>query len=109
MIVLAVCAAIVLLIHLALLPFFLEYRRHLFLDKLVYGVRVGIYNVLKEKFSGSLEKEYAGYLAAAVTNELFSVGPGNEIGRKFLNEHKTEVEKRLSELAQDPKLRHLKN
>ncbi len=70
-------------------------------------VKHGVYNRLKKKFNRTYKDKKSGYLAAAVTNELFSVPPVDTEGKNFLEKNRELIEKKLAEIKNDNEIRKI--
>ncbi len=70
-------------------------------------VKVGMYERLLVEYKARHEAEFAGFLAAAVTNEALSDEPSNEEGQHFLNENRALIETELRSLSHDQYLCHV--
>lgn len=77
------------------------------LQRAVDMVKVGMYQRLVLEYEARYESEFAGFLAAAVTNEAFSDKPSNEEGQLFLNENRTMIETELRRLSHNQYLCHV--
>ena len=69
------------------------------LQRAVDMVKVGMYQRLVVEYEARHESEFAGFLAAAVTNEAFSDEPSNEEGQNFLKENRALIETELRSLS----------
>jgi len=86
-----------------------ESKKKLLLDlqRAVDMVKVGMYVRLRVEYSKQYESEFAGFLAAAVSNEVFSDEPGNEEAQHFLNENKSLIETETRNLSHKQHLCHV--
>jgi hypothetical protein len=64
-------------------------------------VKMGLYARLVAKYAGRYDLNFAKFLAATVSNEVFSDPPGNEQSRGFLEQHKDIIEQELREFRKD--------
>jgi hypothetical protein len=77
------------------------------LQRSVDMVKVGMYARLLAEYEARYESEFAGLLAAAVTNMAFSDEPSNEKGQHFLNENQALIETELRSLSHNQYLCHV--
>lgn len=84
-------------------------KRELFnkMSILVDLVKVGLYKRLKAGFSKKYEDEFAGLLAGAVVNVLFSGQPTDEEGHKFKIENIDIIFEEISKLRDDQEVRRI--
>ena len=68
-------------------------------------VKLGLYSILRSKFATEHGEDTAGSLAAAVTNEIFSELPSTPEAEEFLQSHRDIVERELSTLKHDDRIR----
>jgi hypothetical protein len=71
------------------------------------AVKIGRYSRLVRRYRELHELDFAGYLAAAVTNEAFSDPPSNDQGREFLGRNRALIEQELFALAKDMDIRRV--
>lgn len=71
------------------------------MDNGINQIKHGIYTRLSKKYFETYGEEKAPLLAAAVTNELFSLPPGNETAKSFLEGNRGLVNQCLSQLKED--------
>ena len=69
-------------------------------------VRIGIFGRLAYRYASKMEREKAGLLAAAVTNELFSSSPSNPKAEKFLESNRELIEREIYNLRDDDEIRN---
>ena len=74
-------------------------------DNGIDQIKHGIYTRLSIRYIQEYGKDKASLLAAAVTNELFSLPPANEIGKEFFSAHFDIIEKELLALKEDEDIR----
>jgi hypothetical protein len=89
---------------------FLVYRKKSLLKRMLVGVdivKMGLYEHLSRRFNEEYGGETAGFLAAAVINELFSEPPSNPDAQKFLELHRDVVYRELSNLRNDAEVRNI--
>ena len=70
-------------------------------------VKVGLYTRLLAQYEESYERKFASFLAAAVTNEVFSDNPSNEEAKAFLKSNKVLIDRELRKLSSDRPLCHI--
>jgi len=68
-------------------------------------VKVAIYYRLRRRFEAEYGEDQARFLAAAVTNELFSLPPGSPDAQAFLESHRETVQRELCNLKNDDETR----
>jgi|GEM_PF-1062256 len=87
--------------------YFIIHGKKKLLNKMETGVgiiRLGTYARLKQKYKDMYGEEKARFLAAAVTNELFSEHPSNPEGEEFLKANKALIERELSNVKNDEEI-----
>ena len=86
-----------------LLSFLFSSKKKIYknVDNGINQIKHGVYTRLSRRYAETYGEDKADLLAAAVTNELFSLPPSNDFGKAFLAENKKTVEKELGYLKDD--------
>jgi hypothetical protein len=77
------------------------------IDVAIDRVKHGTYNFLFIKYLDRFDREFAGSLAAAVTNILFSAAPAGKDAEKFLEENLETVKKEAENLSDEKTIGNL--
>ena len=71
------------------------------IDMAVDQVKHGTYNYLLLAYLVDYERDFAGAMAAAVTNELFNEPPVGEEGEAFVKAHHQQIQDALAKVAEE--------
>ena len=86
------------------------YSKKSLMNRMISGVdmvKYGIYRHLRVRLSARYGWEKAGWVAAAVTNDLFSEYPSDIEAEEFLESHRETIEKELFNLQNDDEIRNV--